>query len=172
MSRRKKSVRAIAVLLAAVLLLAGAGTVYAAGNRAGVGQGAGISWTIGSMADQVANILGISRQELAVERQTGKSLADIAAARSVTKTELTAKILETRQTALKKALEDKKITQAQYDTCVQNMKQNIEKSITRTTVGPNNGQGRGQGKGQGKGQGQRGQMGGGCGQQCRFTTSG
>ncbi|MGE5421969.1 MAG: hypothetical protein ACM3QW_01800 [Ignavibacteriales bacterium] len=161
----------LAVILVAVILLAGAGSALAFGNGAGTGQGLGIGRTIGSLADQVASFLGISRQDLASDRQAGKSLADIAASKNVSQTELTDKMLETRMAALKQALADGKITQAQYDTCVQNMKQNIEKNVTRTTVGPN---GNGQGRGQGNGQGRRGQMGNGgrmgCGQ-CLLTTS-
>lgn len=162
----------LAVTLIAVVLLAGAGSALAAGNGIGTGQGLGIGRTIGSLADQVANFLGISRQDLAADRQAGKSLADIAASKNVSQAQLTDKMLETRMAALKKALADGKITQAQYDTCVQNMKQNIEKNVTRTAVGPNE---NGQGRGQGNGQGRRGQMGNGgrmgCGGQCLLTTS-
>lgn len=157
----------LAALLVTGLLVAGVVPVMAAGNAGGAGvgncQGVGMGRAGGSLADIVSQTLGISRADLASERQSGKSLVDIAAEKGINQEQLIQSVLEKRQEVLKQALEEKKITQAQYDQCSQQMSERVSNNLTRTEVGPN-GQGNGQaqgvqknggnGKGNGSGAGQ------------------
>ncbi|HWP95695.1 MAG TPA: hypothetical protein VN426_02515 [Syntrophomonadaceae bacterium] len=144
----------LAALLVSGLLIGGAVPVMASGNAAGAGsgvgncQGVGMGRSGGSMADIVSQTLGISRADLASERQSGKTLVDIAAEKGVNQEQLTQSVLEKRQETLKQALDEEKITQAQYDQCSQQMSERVSKNLTRSEVGPN-GQGNGQGQGQG-----------------------
>lgn len=151
-----KKVRILVLVLAAAVLLTGAGSALAVGNASGSGicRGLGIGRNVGSLANQVCDILGMSRQELATERQAGKSLVDIAAEHNVSKETLTATVLEKRQENLKQALQENKVTQQQYDQCTQRMQQNIEKKLSNTNSGQNQaGKGKGRDLGRGRGHG-------------------
>lgn len=107
------------------------------GNGKGVCSGSGIGRNSGSLAATVADVLGISRNDLAAARQAGKSLNDIAAEKGVGPDQLADSVLAKRQQNLAQALQDQKITQEQYNQCVQQMKDNIEKNLARTATGPN-----------------------------------
>ncbi|MEN6348820.1 MAG: hypothetical protein ABFD08_05390 [Syntrophomonas sp.] len=150
MLKNKSKIKVAASLLAvmvAVVLIAGAVPVMAQGNNAAAVNcsGLGIGRMGGSLIDTVAGILGVSSQDIAAERRTGKSLADIAAEKSMDKEQLLNAVLEQKQENLNQALKDGKITQDQYDQCSQQMSDKIEKNLTRTETGPN-GQGAGKGK--------------------------
>lgn len=149
MLRNRSNFKAVAVLMviAALILAAGAFPVMAGVNNQGANcAGTGIGRTGGSLIDTVADVLGVSRQDIAVERRAGKSLADIAAEKNMDKDQLLNTVLEQKQENLNQALNDGKITQEQYDQCSQLMKERTEQNLTRTDVGPN-GQGAGKGKG-------------------------
>lgn len=157
MSKKKgsKGLLAVAALLVIGLLFAGVIPVMASGNGWGNGRGAGNAAVIGnnnSLADIVSNTLGISRFDLAQERQAGKSLLDIAAEKGVAEDQLITSLMEQRQQRLDQALQDQKITQQQYDQCLQTMRNNLESNLSRTATGPN-GMGAGQGAGKSMGNG-------------------
>ncbi|MGI6487261.1 MAG: hypothetical protein ACOX2B_02840 [Syntrophothermaceae bacterium] len=140
MLRNKKYNKLIiaAVLVVGLALLAGTVPVVAADTTsAKPGSGLAIGRNGGGMADIVCDILGISRQDLATERRAGKSLTEVAAAHNVSQDKLTAAVMEKKQERLQEALKDNKITQEQYDNCLQNMKERTTKNLTRTTTGPN-----------------------------------
>jgi hypothetical protein len=155
----------LAALLVSGLLIAGAVPVMASGNGAGVGncQGAGMGRSGGSLADIVSQTLGISRADLAGERQAGKSLVDIATEKGVNQEQLTKAVLEKKQEILKQALQENKITQAQFDQCTLQMSERVSQNLTRSEVGPN-GQGNGQGQAAQKNRGNGQGMGSGSGQ--------
>lgn len=162
-SNLKLAVAMLAVMVA-VILVAGAVPAMAGVNTTGTAncQGAGVGRMGGSLVDTAADVLGISRQDIANERRNGKSLADIAAEKNMDKEALTKAVLEKRQDSLQQALKDQKITQEQYEQCTQLMKDRIEQNLTRTDVGPN-GQGAGKGKGmQGSKRGGKGMCSGVC----------
>lgn len=163
-----KIVLGIAILLVTGLLFTGVIPVMASGLGAGncSTAGFGMGRNGGSLADIVSTTLGMSREDLAQERQGGKSLLEIAGEKGISTDQVKAAILEKRQANLNQALQDQKITQEQYDQCIQAMEANIDKNLNRTETGPN-GKGAGYGMGGGKGQGQRGsQNGGTCSGQC------
>lgn len=150
-----KIAMALIALLVGGFLVVGTVPALAAGfgngNGQGVCSGLGIGRNGGSLAATVADVLGISRTDLGTARQAGKSLNDIAADKGVGQEQLVNSVLAKRQQNLAQALQDQKITQEQYNQCVQQMKENIEKNLARTATVPN---GKGNGAKMGKGQGQ------------------
>jgi hypothetical protein len=85
---------AVVLTLLGGVLLAGVPAVnaLAAGNQSGgkAGQGYGLQMgrTSGSMQADLAEFLGISQEDLQAERQSGKSLVQIASERGVSEQEL------------------------------------------------------------------------------------
>ncbi|GAV25388.1 hypothetical protein ciss_13210 [Carboxydothermus islandicus] len=133
------------------------------------GYGARLGQTFGSMRDSIAKFLGIDTTTLITERQSGKSLAQIAQEKGKSETDLVNFIVKERTAQLDQLVKDGKITQAQADLAKSQMVERVKANINKTTVGGNGyGKGRsmGQGKGQFKGQG-RGQAG-----NCIYTTPG
>ncbi len=173
-------VAALAILLVGGLLLTGTVPAFAAGN--GVGNGKEMGRNGNSLVGIVSDVLELSRADLASERQAGKSLLDIAAEKGFDKDQLVESVLAKRQANLEQALKDNKISEEQYNQCVQEMEENIEKNLSRTEVGPNgngkgnsnananaNGKGQGlrNGPGQGKGTASCNGSGNGCGVYCQ-----
>ncbi|HNX29902.1 MAG TPA: hypothetical protein PKN87_10930 [Syntrophomonadaceae bacterium] len=126
----------------------------------------------------VADLTGLSIEDIRTERVEGKSLAAIAEAEGISEQTVIDKVIAERTAVLEQLKADDKITDAQYENCISNMQERIKANIERTTVGPANGNktgGRGgcmQGNGQGLGQGSG--MGRGMGQNqanCPYNTS-
>ncbi|NYE58598.1 hypothetical protein [Carboxydothermus ferrireducens] len=131
------------------------------------GYGARLGQTFGSMLDSIAKFLGIDTTTLITERQSGKSLAQIAKEKGKSETDLVNFIVKERTAQLDQLVKDGKITQAQADLAKSQMVERVKAHINKTTVGGNGygkGRGMGQGKGQFRGQG-RGQAG-----NCIYTT--
>jgi hypothetical protein len=108
----------------------------------------------------VKAVAELTNQDLATvmqARKDGKSLLDIAQEKGVTEAALIEKVVATNQARLQGILDAGTITQAQYDTCVAQMKTKIKENLERTNTdrakGKGQGVGMGQGKGNGKGQG-------------------
>lgn len=156
----KIAIALIALLVGGFLVIGSVPAIAAGfGNGNGNAQGlcSGMGRNSGSLAATVADILGISINDLAAARQTGKSLNDIASEKGMSQEQLVDSVLAKRQQSLAQALQDQKITQDQYNKCVQQMKENIEKNLARTDIGPNSkgkvkmGQGNGPRPGRGAG---------------------
>lgn len=147
---------AFIALLVGGFLVVGAVPALAAGfgngNAQGICSGMGMGRNGGSLAATVTDLLGISKSDLAAARQAGKSLNDIASEKGVSQEQMVNNVLAKRQQNLAQALQEQKITQEQYNQCVQQMKENIEQNLARTETGPN-GKGNGSKMGQGQGQG-------------------
>jgi len=117
----------------------------------------------------VADLTGLSIDDIRSQRAEGKSLAAIADAKGISEQTVIDKVVAERTAALDQLKADNKITDAQYQSCVSNMQERIKTNIERTAVGPANGnqagqgmgrmQGAGQGQGLGQGMGQGGGMG-------------
>jgi hypothetical protein len=129
--------------IAVLMLLVIGGTVLAAGpdNRAATGLGSGICPVGASDASAACltvtgKLTGLTVQEIQTERQTGKSLVQIAAAHGVDENTLVNAILNTRTVVLKNAVAAGTITQAQADLMLRNMEQNIRQMVERTEIGP------------------------------------
>lgn len=106
--------------------------------------------------DEVAAFLGLTQEQIQAERLAGKSLVQIAQAKSKTEQQLVSTILAAKRADLDKAVADKTITQAQADLMYQNMQAQVPQMVNRTTTGPASGQGMRMGNQSGARQGGRG----------------
>lgn len=124
----------------------------------------------------VADLTGLSVDDIRGQRTEGNSLAAIAEAKGVSEAQVIDKVVAERIATLEQLKADNKITAEQYQNCVDNMEQRIKANIERTNVGPANGnqagQGLGRSQGAGKGQGMGQGMSRGSGNQanCPFNT--
>ncbi|HWQ73500.1 MAG TPA: hypothetical protein VN370_14425 [Desulfitobacteriaceae bacterium] len=84
--------------------------------------------------EQVQSLLGIDAATLQNELQSGKSLADIAQAKGISKETLAAKIQAAITTNLDQAVTDQKITADKAAKIKENLPQKIEKIITKKHV--------------------------------------
>ena len=91
--------------------------------------------------EEVATLLGMTADEIQAERQAGKSLAQIAAAKNISEETLINTILDAKKADLAQLVADGKLTQAQMDRMVAHMQTQITTMVERTTVGPAFGQG-------------------------------
>lgn len=111
---------------------------------------------IGPLNDQVASLLGMSVADLQAARQSGKSLAEIAADKGISRDTLVADLLKLHQDAVASRVADGTLTQAQADQMTAAMKTRIEAMVDAKGVGPG---------ARGRGGAGRGRLGGmGCGQ--------
>jgi len=123
-------------------------------NAQGVGRGlAGFG---GTVINSVAKLLGMTTADLAAQRQAGKSMVDIAAAKGVDQATLVNTVVADRQAQLDAMVKAGRITQAQADQAIKVMKDSVAANLSRTTVGMGRGYGR-QGQGRGPGYGFNGQ---------------
>jgi hypothetical protein len=123
---------------------------FGAPGAGGMALGGRPEWA--GQPDEVATLLGMTEETIQAERQSGKSLAQIAAARNVTEDALVNAMLSAKKATLTKLVADGKLTQAQADLMIQNMTTRVKTMVERTGVGPAFGQG---GRGM-MGQGMRG----------------
>lgn len=163
---------AVVLTLLGGALLVGVPAVnaLAAGNQSGgkAGQGYGLQMgrNFGSMASNVADFLGISLGDLQADRQSGKSMVQIAAEQGVSEQELVDYVIEQRSAQVDQMVGNGKITQEQADQHEQLMAERVKENFNRTDVGPNGsgnggrgnkaagaGAGAGMGKGLANGQG-------------------
>lgn len=155
----------IAVLVTALMALF-AGAALAAGP-VGLGRGQGATLGTGDPAtcpmggagagtmagrpqwagqpDAVAELLGLTAEEIQAERQDGKSLAQIAANQGVSVDKLVETILAEKKDVLTALVADGKLTQAQADAMIARMQTQVQTAVERTTTGPMNGRGQGMG---------------------------
>jgi hypothetical protein len=110
------------------------------------------------VATAVADLLGMSTEEIASERQAGKSLEDIATAKDVSKDDLISAMLEPRRAALDKAVDERRLTEAEAQAMLENMEARLSERVGDATLGPRGAGAGGAGAGCGMG------VGNGCGQ--------
>lgn len=116
------------------------GTGYGPGMGAGGMMGRGAPEWAGE-SEEVATLLGLTAEQIQADRLAGKSLAQIAAGKSISGETLIKTILDAKQADLAKLVADGKLTQAQMDLMVQNMQTQVTTMVDRTNVGPAFGQG-------------------------------
>lgn len=143
-----------------LLVLGAALPAMAAGDSS---PQAGLRQRAQSMIQALADLTGKDLSAIQAERQSGKSVVDIAVENGISEEKLTETITTANKSRLQALLEEGKITQAQYDTCLTQMDQRIQERMTSTSTGGGcrggngpglgNGQGRGQGQGRGMGPG-------------------
>ena len=113
------------------------------GMSGGLGmRGGAPAWA--GQPDAVETLLGMTDVEIRAERQAGKSLAQIAAAKGKSKEALVDTILNAKKTILDQQVSAGKLTQAQADAVYANMQQQAAVMVDRTNVGPGCGQATGQ----------------------------
>ncbi len=148
----------LAVALAVVALLALGVSAFAQGptpqsTPPAFGQGYGMgmrqmggnSWgrPHNSLVAVAAQVLGMNQADLITALNGGKTLADVAKGKGVATDKLVEAFLAPRITALKSAVEAKRLTQAQADTWLATMKANVTAQLSNkfTPRGPGGGTG-------------------------------
>jgi len=126
------------------------------GFRPGPGHMKG-GFGIGPLHDQAASLLGMSLTDLQAARQSGKSLAEIATDKGISRDTLVAGMVKAHKEALAARVADGTLTQAQADQTLASMKTRIEAMVDVKGVGPaaggRGGFGRGGKRGMGRGPG-------------------
>ena len=132
--------------------ISGAGRQAMSGERKGSGRYGIMGREHGEM-DDLASFLGIDTDTLESERQSGKSLAEIAKEHNKTVDELKAFLGTEFTNKIDALLKDGKITQEQYDNMKSRFNERIDEMINRTSTGMpewrgkgNNGEHRGMSK--------------------------
>ena len=133
--KRMLTVLAVTLVLTGILVVTLASTIFAAGPQ-GNGSGNNFGPTGGSTIDVVSKLLGLTPEQIQDQRQAGKSLVQIAATKNVTEVALINAIITDKQAAVQKLVTDGKITQAQADQMLAQMKERVKLAVNRTTIGP------------------------------------
>ena len=141
----KKVTIVLGTLLAVgVLGLFAAGSVFAQGpapangGRAQAPLNSGLGWAQGDpglVCDAVADLLGMTRQEIYDARSSGKTLSQIANEKGVTDQQLIDAIVAAKEEAVTQALEAGQITQAQADQMLETITARAELIIDKP-LGP------------------------------------
>ena len=105
----------------------GEGPLFGGGKRPGHGPGRGMQ-----VVQQVAELLGMTPQEVIEAKHAGQSLAQIAEANGVSAAELAAFLLSQIEEHIAEALAAGKIDQARADEVLQNAPERIDRLINHT----------------------------------------
>jgi hypothetical protein len=103
----------------------------------------GPAWGGQATLDAVTKLIGLKVEEIQAQRLGGKSLAQIAQEKNVTKDQLVGAILSAKQAIVDQLVKEGKVTQTQAETMLATMKERVSTSVDRTDVGPANGRGNG-----------------------------
>ena len=87
------------------------------------------------MDDAAQKLLGMTEEQIQAERLAGKSLVEIAKAKSVSEDALVKAILDEHKASLAKSVADGKLTQAQADTMTTRMQEQVKLMVERAGVG-------------------------------------
>lgn len=155
--KKGKAIALVAAGLVAGLALGSVGIAYAvaetgpAGCAPGLGMGRSIRDAGGRLVDIVAELTGLTVEEVRAARAEGESFADIAEANGSSADEVVEAALEARKEFLDSKVEDGVITQEQADAAFERMSERLNERITADEVGPPAWSGGGQGRGMGRG---------------------
>lgn len=165
-----KTIALVALGLTAGLVLGSVGVSYAATDTtstspvmgAGVRMGQAIRDAGARLIDIVADLTGLSIEEVQAQRAEGNSVADIAEANGVSSDEVVDTALESRKALLDEKVADGTITQEQADLAYDRMTERLAERVVTDEAGRPSwaGAGGGMGGGQGGRGGQSGGMGG------------
>jgi hypothetical protein len=135
------------------------------------GGGCGINGFGGNCLDEVSKLTGFSEAEIVTQRQAGKSLVEIAAAKNVSEEVLVAAILADRKTEVQQLVTAGTLTQERADLLLGQMESRIKLMVENTAAGSCAGGICYGGSNQGAGQGIARRLGGGggCGMGGRGT---
>lgn len=174
--KKSTAIALVAAGLVAGLMLGSVGVSYAATEAedtsavvcTGIRMGEAIRGAGARLVDIVADLTGLSTEEVQAERAAGKSAADIAEENGVSSDEVVAAALEARKAILDAKVADGTLTADEADAAYQRMSDRVSERVTTTATGRPSwagqgmgGQGMGcQGMGcQGRGQGRSGSCG-------------
>jgi len=157
---KKKIVSLASAGLVAAMVLGTAGMAYAATDTTGplYGTGARMGQAIrdagARLVDIVADLTGLSVEEVQAERAAGNSAAEIAEANGVSTEEVVSEALAARKTILDAKVADGTITQAQADAAYERMAERVTERVSTEESGRPSWAGAGSGSGRGSGGGQ------------------
>jgi len=166
--KRSKSLTLVTAGLVAGLVLGSVGVSYAATESdttspvlgAGIRMGSAIRDAGARLVDVLADLTGLTTDEIAAERAEGNSIADIAEANGVSSEAVVDGALDARKAILDAKVADGTITQEQADLAWERMTERVTERVATDETGRPSWAGAGGGMGgQGKGQGGQG-MGG------------
>ncbi len=156
----KKRLSKVAILALSLLLLAGmvasVSAAHGTTGQAGLRQGKAGQQKAQVALQAVSDLTGLSVADIRSQRAEGNSLAAIAESKGVSEQAVIDKVIAERTAVLGNLKADKKISEEQYQACLDNMADKIKANVERTAVGSGNGNQRGQNREsmQGFGQGQ------------------
>jgi hypothetical protein len=164
--KSSKSIALVALGLTAGLVLGSVGVSFAATEAtstnpvvcAGAKMGQSIRDAGGRLVDIVADLTGLSAEEVQAQRAAGESAADIAEANGSSAEEVVNAALEARKALLDERVADGTLTQEQADLMYEQMTERLTERVNTDETGRPNWAG--QGGGMGGGRGGRGGMGG------------
>ncbi len=121
-------------LALALMLTVGVSVVMAADNSSSADSfvshcGQSIQKGYGMMSDTIANLLGMSQEEIQTERGGGKSISEIAQEKDIAEQELIGGMLEAKTQNFQEAVESGYLTQEQADERMEWMKEKIERKV-------------------------------------------
>ena len=168
--KKGKTLALVALGLTAGLVLGSVGVSYAATDTestspvvcAGARMGQSIRDAGARLIDIVADLTGLSVEDVQAERAEGASVADIAEANGVATEDIIAKALDERKAILDAKVADGTIPQERADLAYDRMTERLSDRVTTDETGRP--EWAGLGGGMGGGQGGRGGMGSGGGQ--------
>lgn len=117
------------------------------GGPGGPGGRDGGPGKVGMALDAAATIIGITEGELRTQLRDGKTLAQIAATKNISKDTLISKLVAAAEAKLAEAVKAGKITQAQADERKADLKDRITEAVDRVGPGPRGGGHGGPGRG-------------------------
>lgn len=156
---RKKIIALASAGLVAAMVLGTAGMAYAATDTtaplcsAGAGMGAAIRGAGARLADIVADLTGLSVEDVQAQRAEGDSIAEIAEANGVSADDVVSEALAARKALLDAKVADGTITQAQADAAYAQMTERVTERVSTTQTGRPSWAGSGSGRGAGGGRG-------------------
>jgi len=159
--KKSKAVMLVSAGLVAGLVLGTVGVSYAATGTVSSTGACGIGAQMGQsirgagarFVDIVADLTGLSVEEVQAQRAQGESIADIAEANGVSSDTVVEGALDARKAILDAKVADGTLTQEQADAAYAQMSGRLAERVTTDEVGAPNwaGQGRGRGAGMGSG---------------------
>ncbi len=130
----KKISLGLGALAFALMLIVGVSAVMAADDSSSVDSfvsrcGQSIQKGYGMMSDTIANLLGMSQEEIQTERESGKSIVEIAQEKDVAEQALIDGILEAKIERFQEAVTDGYLTQDQADEKMERMDEKMERKL-------------------------------------------
>lgn len=143
----------VAGLVLGSLGIAAATTTGSATANGPAGAGLGLGATIRSagarLVDVLADLTGLSVEDIQAKRADGESIAQIAKSEGVDSQTVVDKALAARKAILDERVAAGSITQEQADAAYTRMTERLNDRVNATTTGPGQGRGRGAGCGSG-----------------------